>query len=150
MGNYDEVEKCTNIATVTSSLKLFLREMPQPLITKEIQNLISDSQIDWSAINDKLLISQLESIFMRIDHLSFCVLKYFLKHLKDVSETEGNNYNITLYMKYKYLIFHCYKNIYNDQTLFILQAIKWTLTTWQLLWHLYYSTLMIWPADDLV
>ena len=101
MGNYDEVEKCTSIATVTSSLKLFLREMPQPLITKEIQNLISDSQIDWSAINDKLLISQLESIFMRIDHLSFCVLKYFLKHLKDVSETEGSYYNITLYMKYK-------------------------------------------------
>ena len=31
----------------------------------------------------------------------FCVLKYFLKHLKDVSETEGNNYNITIYMKYK-------------------------------------------------
>ena len=65
--------------------------MPEPVVTRQTQQLINQSQIDFIGnSNEKLMIAQLEGIFMRIDHLSFCVLKYILLHLKDISETKGN------------------------------------------------------------
>ena len=90
-GNYEDLEKCTNIATITSLFKSFLRSMPEPLITKHTQQLITQQQIDFVGnSNQRFMIAQLEGIFMRIDPLSYAVLKYILLHLKDVSETKGN------------------------------------------------------------
>ena len=90
-GSYEEFEKCANIANITSVLKSFLRSMPEPLITRHTQQLITQSQIDFVGnSNQRLMIAQLEGIFMRIDPFSYAVLKYILLHLKDVSETKGN------------------------------------------------------------
>ena len=90
LGNYEELEKCTNIATVTSILKGFIRQMPEPLLTRHCQQLIEQAQIDFLGNeNERLMIAQLEGIFMRIDPLSYSVLKYLLFHLKDISETKG-------------------------------------------------------------
>ena len=64
--------------------------MPEPLLTRDCQQLIEQAQIDFlSSANERLMIAQLEGIFMRIDPLSYSVLKYLLLHLKDISETKG-------------------------------------------------------------
>ena len=99
-GNYEELEKCTNIATITSILKGFLRQMPEPLLTRHCQQLIEQAQIDFLGnANERLMIAQLEGIFMRIDPLSYSVLKYFLLHLKDISETKGNSHKKEVFKK---------------------------------------------------
>ena len=74
--------------------------MPEPLLTRDCQQLIEQAQIDFlSSANERLMIAQLEGIFMRIEPLSYSVLKYLLLHLKDISETKGKmirNFHILL------------------------------------------------------
>ena len=90
-GNYRELDKYTNIATVTSVLKLFLSSMPEPLIPKTIQQIIIMTQINFLETSDeKKTIVQLQDVFMQMDQLPYRVLKYILFHLKDVSEVNGN------------------------------------------------------------
>ena len=90
LGNYEDLEKCTSIATVTSVLKAFIRQMPEPLLTRDCQQLIEQAQIDFLGnSNEGLMVAQLKGIFMTMDSLTYSVLKYILLHLKDISEAKG-------------------------------------------------------------
>ena len=74
--------------------------MPEPLLTRHCQQLIEQAQIDFLGnANERLMIAQLEGIFMRIDPLSYSVLKYFLLHLKDISETKGNSHKMQYFIE---------------------------------------------------
>ena len=65
--------------------------MPEPLIPRKIQQLITTSQIHFSGMcNEKNMIAELQDVLMQMDQLSYRVLKYILFHLKDVSEVKGN------------------------------------------------------------
>ena len=58
--------------------------MPEPLFTRHCQQLIEQAQIDFLGnSNERLMIAQLEGIFMRMDPLSYSVMKYLLlQHMK--------------------------------------------------------------------
>ena len=87
---YDAIEKCTNIATLTSTVKLFLREMPDPLITQEMVNYVKTANMDLSGKGDQQkLISQLKKALSYIDKLAYQVLHYILQHAKRVADVEG-------------------------------------------------------------
>ena len=87
---YDVLEGCKNIATLTSTLKLFLREMPDPLITKEMVNYVKTAKVDLSGKGDhRTLISKLKKSLDHIDKLAYHVLHYLLEHAKHVVDVQG-------------------------------------------------------------
>ena len=64
--------------------------MPEPLLTRDCQQLIEQAQIDFLGnSNEGLMVAQLKGIFMTMDSLTYSVLKYILLHLKDISEAKG-------------------------------------------------------------
>ena len=87
---YDAVENCTNIATLTSTVKLFLREMPDPLITKEMIDFVRTANLNLSGKGDpKTLISQLKKALTYIDKIAYRNLHFILEHAKLCAEQEG-------------------------------------------------------------
>ena len=89
--NYESLENCTNIATITSVFKLFLREMLEPLITKEVSEFLTESHSDFSNTCDQNeLIPQLKNALTLLKPLSHRVLHYILQHLKRVTDIKGN------------------------------------------------------------
>ena len=92
--NYEDVEKCKNVATITSIFKLFLREMVEPLITKEVSDFLTASKLDFSkGYDENKLIVQLKKGLALLKPLSHRVLHYLLQHLKRVADIKGNMKN---------------------------------------------------------
>ena len=79
--------------------------MPEPLLTRDCQQLIEQAQIDFLGnSNEGLMVAQLKGIFMTMDSLTYSVLKYLLLHLKDISEAKGKNQSLfrtKIFSKYK-------------------------------------------------
>lgn len=98
--NYDLLEGCQNVATLTSTLKLFLREMTAPLINKEMVNNIKISNVSLTGKGDQgTLILQLKKSLGVIDKLSYRVLHYILLHAKHVADNKGAKHKLcTEYM----------------------------------------------------
>ena len=91
--NYSVLEDCKNIATLTSTVKLFLREMPEPLINREVINHVKSSKIDLTGKEDHdNLISQLKKSLNNVDKTSYRVLNFLLAHAKRVADVEGEFY----------------------------------------------------------
>ena len=89
-GTYDAIEDCTNIATLTSTVKLFLREMPDPLITKEMIDYVRTANLNLSGKGDpKTLISQLKKALTYIDKIAYRNLHFILEHAKLCADKEG-------------------------------------------------------------
>ena len=79
------------MANLTSVLKLFLREMPTPLITQQILNDVKTQKINlFGPRNKASLVVQLRNSLSAIDSLSFRVLRYILLHSKRVADDKGN------------------------------------------------------------
>ena len=79
------------MANLTSVLKLFLREMPTPLITQQILNDVKTQKINlFGPRNQASLVVQLRNSLSAIDSLSFRVLRYILMHSKRVADDKGN------------------------------------------------------------
>ena len=90
---YDAVEHCTNIATLTSTVKLFLREMPDPLITKEMIDFVRTANLNLSGKGDpKTLISQLKKSLTYIDKIAYRNLHFILEHAKLCADGKGKLY----------------------------------------------------------
>ena len=90
---YDVVENCTNIATLTSTVKLFLREMPDPLITKEMIDYVRTANLNLSGKGDpKTLISQLKKSLTYIDKIAYRNLHFILEHAKLCADEGGKLY----------------------------------------------------------
>ena len=88
--NYKLVDKCTNVANLTSVLKLFLRELPTPLITRKILNEFKNTGVALAGQNDhRLLVMQLKKLLECIYEYSYRVLRYILFHSKRVADNKG-------------------------------------------------------------
>ena len=88
--NYEVLEDCKNIATLTSTVKLFLREMPESLINRVMVNYVKTSKIDLTGKGDpKNLISQLKKSLNHVDKTAYRVLHFLLAHAKRVADEEG-------------------------------------------------------------
>ena len=78
------------MANLTSVFKLFLREMPTPLITEQILDDVKTQKINlFGPKNKASLVAQLRKSLSVIDSLSFRVLRYLLLHAKRVADA-GN------------------------------------------------------------
>ena len=99
--NYSVIEDCSNVANLTSVLKLFLREMPTALITTQILNDVKTGKINlFEHGNIVSLVSQLKRSLASIDAQSFRVLRYILQHAKRVADAGTNilcfSFNVTI------------------------------------------------------
>ena len=89
------IENCSNVANLTSVFKLFLREMPTPLITAQILNDVRTRKINlFGRENKDSLVKQLKTSLTAIDAQSIAVLRYLMFHSKRVADA-GNISNIS-------------------------------------------------------
>ena len=75
---------------LTSTLKLFLREMDQPLITKDVRDGLYNQVVhDAENFNIKKRALPIRQFLEIFDPLAYPVLRYLLFHLKRVADTKG-------------------------------------------------------------
>ena len=79
------------MGTLTSTFKLFLREMKESIITKQVLKSIKKSNVDLTGKGDeKTVISQLKKSMELLDELPYRVLHYILLHAKQIADIQGN------------------------------------------------------------
>ncbi|KAL4252043.1 GTPase activating protein [Abortiporus biennis] len=86
--NLDAEEWSTDISNVTSVLKLWLRELPDPLFTHELHQAFMDA-----ARNEQERLRQIR-LHERVNELpdpNYATLKYFMGHLNKVVQHEAQN-----------------------------------------------------------
>ena len=98
-GCYSQLDTCETVSTLTSALKLFLRELRQPLISREI---IDPPMVETPELSANLrllrkgyniqeeIVVQVKNIIMLLPSLEHGVLQYILLHLKRVADNEQN------------------------------------------------------------
>ncbi|KAI9440763.1 RhoGAP-domain-containing protein [Lactarius indigo] len=86
--NLDAEEWSGDISNVTSVLKLWLRELPEPLLTMHLhQGFLSAAKIE----NDRLRHIRLHERVNELPDANYATLKYFLGHLHKIVQNEAQN-----------------------------------------------------------
>jgi hypothetical protein len=86
--NLDAEEWSGDISNVTSVLKLWLRELPEPLLTMHLhQGFLSAAKIE----NDRLRHIRLHERVNELPDANYATLKYFLGHLHRIVQNEAQN-----------------------------------------------------------
>ncbi|ETW79293.1 hypothetical protein HETIRDRAFT_323566 [Heterobasidion irregulare TC 32-1] len=86
--NLDADEWASDINNVTSVLKLWLRELPEPLLTTGLhQGFLEAAKIE----NDRLRHIRLHERVNELPDANYATLKYFLGHLHRVAQLEAHN-----------------------------------------------------------
>jgi len=91
--NLDEEEWTSDINVVASAMKLWLRELPDPLLTYELHSdFLEAAKIE----NDRLRHIRLHERVNELPDANYATLKYFLGHLYRISQhAEVNNMSIS-------------------------------------------------------
>ena len=91
--NYTLIENYDNVANLTSALKLFLRELPTPLITTEVIDDVRKCGRNLSGKYDQNpLLVQIRKSLEVLDNLAYRVLRYLVLHAKRVADNKGIAY----------------------------------------------------------
>jgi hypothetical protein len=86
--NLDADEWSSDISNVTSVLKLWLRELPEPLLTMQLhQGFLDAAKID----NDRLRHIRLHERVNDLPDANYATLKYFMGHLHKIVQCEAQN-----------------------------------------------------------
>jgi len=86
--NLDADEWSSDISNVTSVLKLWLRELPEPLFTMQLhQGFLDAAKID----NDRLRHIRLHERVNDLPDANYATLKYFMGHLHRIVQHEPQN-----------------------------------------------------------
>ena len=89
-GEYKHIDNCKDVSLLASAFKLFLRELPVPLITREIRKSLFKSQVDFERKADpKLLAESVKNAVESLDTLSCRVLTFVLHHMKRMADIKG-------------------------------------------------------------
>lgn len=84
--NYKSLETTKDVALLASTLKLFFRELPEPLISREVR----DSLLTVATSKGKNVAACRSVIQKDLRGLSLKVLKFILEHLYRVSREPNN------------------------------------------------------------
>ncbi|KAH9987508.1 GTPase activating protein [Russula vinacea] len=86
--NLDADEWSSDISNVTSVLKLWLRELPEPLLTMQLhQGFLDAAKIE----NDRLRHIRLHERVNDLPDANYATLKYFMGHLHKIVQYEAQN-----------------------------------------------------------
>jgi len=97
---YDIFNACEDVSTLTSLVKLYLREIPGRLINSDVIEYIKSERVDLSSNGDKSnLIYHMRKSLEHIERLPSIVLHFVLlhaKHVSDVSENKMDTNNVAI------------------------------------------------------
>ena len=89
-GEYKHLENCKDVSLLCSAFKLFLRELPVPLITREVRKSLFASQVDFEKKADpKLVAEAVRKAVSSLEEIELRVLKYVLQHMKRMADETG-------------------------------------------------------------
>ena len=87
---YDIFNACEDVSTLTSLVKLYLREIPGRLINSDVIEYIKSERVDLSSNGDKSnLVYHMRKSLEHIEQLPSVVLHFILLHAKHVSDVPG-------------------------------------------------------------
>ena len=93
-GNYKEIEKCKSVATLTSAFKLFLRQLPTPIIERQMVELaLSSNRASYRECSAIQLIADLKKSVALLPRVNYKSLHFILLHLKRVADNTENRMN---------------------------------------------------------
>ena len=93
-GNYKHLERCKSVGVLTSALKMFLRELPQPLIDGSVVNsCIALKLSEGLKSNRKTLSKELRKQLNELPDLNYNLLEFLFLHLKRVVDNKENKMN---------------------------------------------------------
>ena len=90
-GRYERLDNCQEASLLTSTFKLFLREMETPLIAKDARDRLYDiiSKEDETHRSQDNVSDIRKILHHALDLLSFETLKYLIYHLKIIADVKG-------------------------------------------------------------
>ena len=90
-GRYERLDNCQEASLLTSTFKLFLREMETPLIAKDARDRLYDiiSKEDETNQSQDNVLDIRKILHHALDSLSFETLKYLIYHLKIIADVKG-------------------------------------------------------------
>ena len=92
-GEYKHLDNCKDVSLLCSAFKLFLRELPVPLITREARKALFASQVDFEQNADpKLVAEAVRKAVISLEKIELRVLKYVLRHMKRIADEKGNRF----------------------------------------------------------
>ena len=104
-GEYKHLDNCKDVSLLCSAFKLFLRELPVPLITREARKALFASQVDFEQNADpKLVAEAVQKAVISLEEIELRVLKYVLRHMKRIADEKGN------YVLFSYSSFFRFKS----------------------------------------
>ena len=90
-GNYKPLERCKSVGALTSAFKMFLRELPRPLLDKSVVNSCLHLNLEkGSKLNNHALIGEVRKQLNMIPDLNYNLLRFIFLHLKQVADTPDN------------------------------------------------------------
>ena len=89
--DYNTFDSCKDVTIIASAFKLFLREMVEPLITKEMRNFLYSSDFSFEKSGEiKQLLGPIRKSLDLLEPLICRTLRYVLLHLKRMSDVKGS------------------------------------------------------------
>ena len=99
-GEYKILDNCKDVSLLASAFKLFLRELPEPLIKREMKKALFKSEVDFERKNADVnkLAQTVQEALQYLDPLAARVLKYVLQHMKRMSDLQGVIFNLMCHL----------------------------------------------------
>ncbi|TNN75885.1 Protein FAM13B [Liparis tanakae] len=91
-GEEVELEKEADLASAVSLLRLFLQELPEPVIPTAIQGHILQLHQDYS--NEEELCRNLKYLLQQLPQLNYCLLRFLCRFLASVASLQQESWNI--------------------------------------------------------
>ncbi|XP_020562044.1 protein FAM13B isoform X6 [Oryzias latipes] len=91
-GEEVELEKEADLASAVSLLRLFLQELPEPVIPTALQGHILQLHQDYRSKEE--LFSNLKNLLQQLPQLNYCLLRFLCRFLSSVASLQQESWNI--------------------------------------------------------
>ena len=90
---YEDLDNCTDVSLLTSTFKLFLRELPEPLICNGVRDQLYSSifhvEDKFGSSNVVKLVQGIKKSLVSLSSLTQCVLHCIILHMRRVADDKG-------------------------------------------------------------